>query len=157
MSLKLFHVVFVSCSSLLAFLFGGWSFAQSGASGVIGGIVAILLGALMIAYGFWFWQKIRTPEEERLRRRRLLRPLALVGPWLLLAWPRTAEACAVCYGQAEGAMLDGARIGVYLLLATLVAVQTGFVVFFVYLRRRSLHFNGKVDPWWTDVKESLEP
>ena len=50
MSLKLFHIVFVTCSSLLAFLFGGWSVARGGGY-VIGGIAAFLVGIALVVYG----------------------------------------------------------------------------------------------------------
>lgn len=156
MSLKAFHVVFVSCSSLLAFLFGGWAFAQGGVGSAIGGVIAVLVAIGLIVYGVLFWKKITTPEEERRRRRKILRAVSIVPALLVAFWPRAAHACSVCYGEAEGPMLDAARYGVYLLLGILLAVQAAFVVFFLYLRRRSRQHNGDVRPWWNDLTEAHE-
>ena len=46
-------------------------------------------------------------------------------------------ACPVCFGAAESSMIDGARLGVLVMLAIVIAVQGGFIGFFLYLRRRA--------------------
>lgn len=46
-------------------------------------------------------------------------------------------ACPHCFGAVETSMIDGARLGVLVLLAVLLAVQGGFVGFFLYLRKRA--------------------
>ena len=46
-------------------------------------------------------------------------------------------ACPVCFGAAETSIVDGARLGVLVMLAILFAVQGGFVAFFLYLRQRA--------------------
>ena len=46
-------------------------------------------------------------------------------------------ACTVCFGGAEGSLIDGAKLGVAVLLAITLAVQVGFVAFFLYLRKRA--------------------
>jgi uncharacterized membrane protein len=156
MSLKLFHVVFVTCSTLLAFLFGGWSLARGGGY-AIGGVAAFAVGAALAVYGVWFWRKIQTPEEERRRKRKLFRTVgALAVVWLLGA-AREASACSVCYGEAEGPMMDAAKLGVWLLYGLVLAVQLALLTFFLHLRRRSRNFHGPMEPWWTDVKEAREP
>ena len=48
-----------------------------------------------------------------------------------------ALACPACFGAAESSMIDGAKLGVLVLLAILFAVQGGFVAFFLYLRKRA--------------------
>ena len=45
--------------------------------------------------------------------------------------------CPSCFGQADGPLVDGARAGIWLLLAVVVALQGGFAAFFLYLRRQS--------------------
>jgi hypothetical protein len=52
------------------------------------------------------------------------------------AWT-TVLACAMCFGADETGMIDGAKIGVLVMLAVLFAVQGGFVGFFLYLRKRA--------------------
>ena len=49
----------------------------------------------------------------------------------------TVLACPVCFGAEETSMIDGARLGVLVMLGILFAVQGGFVGFFLYLRKRA--------------------
>ena len=46
-------------------------------------------------------------------------------------------ACPVCFGAEETSMIDGAKLGVLVMLAVLFVVQGGFVGFFLYLRKRA--------------------
>ncbi len=48
-----------------------------------------------------------------------------------------ASACPSCFGQAEGPLVDAARVGIWLLLAVILCLQGGFAAFFLYLRRRA--------------------
>jgi len=63
MSLKAFHIAFISLSSLLAFGFGLWSFLDSSArgntlySGL--GVFSLVAGAGLILYGIRFLRKLK--------------------------------------------------------------------------------------------------
>lgn len=143
MSLKGFHVVLISLSSLLAFGFGGWSirsFVVTGSvAGLLMGVFSLAAGVGLIFYIMWFVRRVRSREEEERRRRKLIRPLALpVIVWFLST--RTAGACPVCYGEAEGPLIDAARLGVWLLFGLVFAVQVAFVLFFVHLHRRAKQY-----------------
>jgi len=46
-------------------------------------------------------------------------------------------ACPVCFGAEETSMIDGAKLGVLVLLVITLAVQGGFLGFFLYLRKRA--------------------
>ena len=46
-------------------------------------------------------------------------------------------ACPMCFGAEETSMIDGTRIGVFVLLGITLAVQGGFLGFFLYLRKRA--------------------
>jgi hypothetical protein len=46
-------------------------------------------------------------------------------------------ACTVCFLAEETSLIDGTRLGILALLLITLAVQGGFVAFFVYLRRRA--------------------
>ena len=46
-------------------------------------------------------------------------------------------ACPVCFGALETSMIDGAKLGVLVLLAITLAVQGAFVGFFLYLRKHA--------------------
>jgi hypothetical protein len=63
--------------------------------------------------------------------------LALLAVVTLMATEGQAFACPSCYGQAEGPMIDAARLGIWLLLGVTLCLQGGFAAFFLYLRRRA--------------------
>ena len=48
-----------------------------------------------------------------------------------------AFACPSCFGQAQGPLIDAARLGIWLLLALTLCLQGAFAAFFLYLRRRA--------------------
>ena len=140
MSLRGFHLLFIVASTLLALFIAAWCWRQ----GFPAGTVAAVLGAAgLVAYGVWFRRKART----------LVTAAVL---WLLAH--EAAHACNTCYGNAEGAMIDGARMGVVLLVAVTLSVQVGFVAFFFHLRRRARQAEGDLlNTEWTDLQRGPKP
>ncbi len=64
-------------------------------------------------------------------------------------------ACAMCFGAQETSMIDGAKIGVLVLLGVTLAVQGGFVAFFLYLRRRAKRMaDVELDSEWSQLQKS---
>ncbi len=64
-------------------------------------------------------------------------------------------ACPVCFGAEETSMIDGARLGVLVMLAILFAVQGGFVGFFLYLRTRAKRIaDAELDTEWSKLQTS---
>lgn len=59
MSLKTFHIFFIAISSLLAFGFGAWCFAQGSSSYAAVGAGSLLSGALLVHYGVKFLERFR--------------------------------------------------------------------------------------------------
>src|SRR5438477_1650990 len=60
--------------------------------------------------------------------------------WLtvrLLAVPRGALACPVCFGQSDSPMAWGTQLGVFFMLGVTVSVLAAFAGFFIYLMRRA--------------------
>lgn len=55
---------------------------------------------------------------------------------LVLAVPRVALACPVCFGQSDSPMAAATQMGVFFMLGVTVFVLAGFAAFFVYLMRR---------------------
>jgi hypothetical protein len=49
----------------------------------------------------------------------------------------TLLACPACFGAEETGMIDGAKLGVLVMLAILLVVQGCFVGFFLYLRKQA--------------------
>jgi hypothetical protein len=62
-------------------------------------------------------------------------------------------ACTMCFGAQETHLIDGARLGVLVLLAVLLAVQGAFVAFFLYLRKRAKRFAElELDHEWSKLQ-----
>ncbi len=62
-------------------------------------------------------------------------------------------ACPVCFGAEETSMIDGAKLGVLVLLAITLVVQGGFVGFFIYLRKRAKHIADiELDTEWSEFQ-----
>ena len=63
MSLKGFHIVFITLSTLLAILVGGWCLSVNSAVGApvyLGGAIASFVVAVALAiYGVWFYKKMK--------------------------------------------------------------------------------------------------
>lgn len=138
MNLKAFHIVFVTASSLMSFVFGGWCWRYAAANQSSGfrtlAAASLGVGLALIVYGFWFWKKISaqgTPTKSGKGG-----AIALILLVWFLAQP-AAEACTTCYGEAEGPLIDAARAGVWLLFGLVGALQAAFIGFFIYLWRRS--------------------
>ena len=49
-------------------------------------------------------------------------------------------ACPQCFGAEETTLVGGTKLGILVLLAVTLAVQGGFVAFFLYLRNRAKRF-----------------
>ena len=56
---------------------------------------------------------------------------------LVLAAPRAAFACPVCFGQSDSPMAWGVNMGIVVMLAVTGGVLAGFATFFVHLMRRA--------------------
>ena len=81
MSLKAFHILFITISCVLAFAFGAWCMELQRVEGdgryVVLGRVSFAVGAALIAYGVWFLRKLRRWEEDVARSK--TSPLRGVG------------------------------------------------------------------------------
>jgi hypothetical protein len=63
--------------------------------------------------------------------------------------------CPACFGAQETSMIDGAKLGVLVLLAILFAVQGGFVAFFLYLRKRARRVaDVELDAEWARLQKT---
>jgi hypothetical protein len=62
-------------------------------------------------------------------------------------------ACPVCFGAEETSMIDGTRLGILVLLGITLAVQGGFVGFFLYLRKRAKRIADiDLDTEWSELQ-----
>ncbi len=55
----------------------------------------------------------------------------------LLAAPRAAFACPVCFGQSDSPLAWAVNMGVFVMLGFVAFVLSAFAAFFVYLMRRA--------------------
>ena len=87
--------------------------------------------------------------------RRLIVALALTAVFVVTLGSPTVHACPVCFGAEETSMIDGAKIGVLVMLVILFAVQGAFVGFFVYLRKRAKRIADlELDAEWSELQRS---
>lgn len=64
-------------------------------------------------------------------------------------------ACPACFGAEETSMIDGARLGILVMLGITFAVQGAFVAFFLYLRRRARRIaESDLDTEWSDLQRA---
>ena len=56
---------------------------------------------------------------------------------LMLAAPRVALACPVCFGQNDSPMARAANLGILVMLVIVGGVLAAFASFFIYLVRRA--------------------
>ena len=74
--------------------------------------------------------------------------VAIAGSTRLLA-------CPVCFGAEETSMIDGAKLGVLVMLAVTLVVQGGFLGFFLYLRNRAKRIaDVELDTEWSELQRS---
>jgi hypothetical protein len=55
---------------------------------------------------------------------------------MVLGGSSSLFACPMCFNAEETAMIDGTKLGVFVLLGILLVVQGAFAAFFLYLRKR---------------------
>ena len=67
----------------------------------------------------------------------MIRRIFTTAAILVIGGSSSAFACPVCFGAEESSMIDGTKLGILALLAITLAVQGGFVGFFLYLRNRA--------------------
>jgi hypothetical protein len=88
------------------------------------------------------------------RGRRVL-IVAFTAAFVAILGDTRVLACPVCFGAEETSMIDGAKLGVLVMLAITLAVQGGFVGFFLYLRRRAKRIADiDLDAEWSDLQRA---
>jgi hypothetical protein len=72
---------------------------------------------------------------------------------VLIGGSSSVFACPVCFGAEETSMIDGARLGVLVMLGVLFAVQGAFAGFFLYLRKRAKRIAEiDLDTEWSELQ-----
>ena len=131
MSLRFFHILFITLSALMCLVVGLWAldaYRADGSASWIGlAALAFAGGGFLVVYGNRFLQKTRK----------------LGMAWLLaagtLGLPSDVLACTVCLGNTESSLRDGMNMGILVLLGFAGFMIVTFAAFFIYLWRRSRH------------------
>ena len=72
---------------------------------------------------------------------------------VMVAGSSSVFACPMCFGAEETSMIDGTRLGILALLAITLAVQGGFLGFFLYLRKRAKQIADiDLDNEWSELQ-----
>jgi hypothetical protein len=72
---------------------------------------------------------------------------------VLIGGSSSVLACPVCFGAEETSMIDGAKLGVLVLLVVTLAVQGAFAGFFFYLRKRAKRIADiDLDTEWSELQ-----
>lgn len=101
------------------------------------------------ASGGWAPRAPRKAVRMRAGIRRAVTTAALV----LIGGGSSVLACPMCFGAEETSMVDGTKLGVLLMLAITLAVQGGFVGFFLYLRKRAKRIADlELDTEWSELQ-----
>ncbi len=73
----------------------------------------------------------------------------------MIGFTAVVFACTMCFGAEQSSMIDGAKLGVLVMLAVLFAVQGAFVAFFLYLRKRARRIaDVELDDEWSELQRS---
>jgi hypothetical protein len=56
---------------------------------------------------------------------------------LVVAWPRIALACPVCFGENDSPIAQAMNSGILVMLGVVACMLTAFASFFIYLIRRA--------------------
>jgi hypothetical protein len=55
----------------------------------------------------------------------------------MLAAPRLALACPVCFGNSDAPMAKATNLGIFMMLIVVAGMLASFAAFFIYLNRRA--------------------
>jgi hypothetical protein len=68
---------------------------------------------------------------------------------------RSLLACPNCFGAEETALIGATKLGIIVMLGITIAVQGGFLAFFLYLRRRAKrNAEFELDSEWSELQRS---
>ena len=84
----------------------------------------------------------------------MIRRAGTTAALVVIGGSSSVFACPVCFGAEETALIDGAKLGILVLLAITLAVQGAFVAFFLYLRRRAKRISdADLDTEWSQLQK----
>ena len=157
MNLRWVHALLILLSAALAVLFGLWCLDLYGREDGIATLRrghrvfrrVVRPGRLRLVVPAQDEDAAMKTKSIRLGITRVLTTAAAV----VIGGSSSVFACPVCFGAEETSMIDGAKLGVLVLLAVTLAVQGGFVGFFLYLRKRAKRIADiDLDTEWSELQ-----
>jgi O-antigen/teichoic acid export membrane protein len=131
MSLKVFHVFFISLATLMCLGVAGWNasaWMAGGSAAHLAQAVGWTLAAIGLSiYGLRFLRKYRN-----------LGYLAVLFV-ATTAFAGDALACSVCFGNPESQMTKSMVAGIWVMLGCIGVLLAGFAGLFLYWTYRSYH------------------
>jgi hypothetical protein len=61
----------------------------------------------------------------------------VLAVWLIVAAPRAALACPVCFGNSDSPLAVATNMGIIAMLVVVAGMIGAFATFFIYLNRRA--------------------
>ena len=72
---------------------------------------------------------------------------------VVLGGSATVLACPMCFGAEESSLIDGAKLGILVMMGITFSVQGAFVGFFLYLRRRAKRIaDADLESEWAELQ-----
>lgn len=128
MSLKAFHIFFITLATLLCLGVAGWNgsawMAGGSALHLAESIGWVIAGMGLVVYGMRFVRKYRSLGYYA---------------FLLILSAESAEACSVCFGNPESPMTKSMVAGIWVMLGCIGTLLTVFAGLFLYWTYRSYH------------------
>ena len=82
-------------------------------------------------------------------------PIALCPLLVVIGGGTSLLACPMCFGAEESSLIDGAKLGILVMLGITFAVQGAFVGFFFYLRKRAKQIaDADLDDEWSELQRA---
>lgn len=100
--------------------------------------------------------QVGSRHEETKARSVLLILRGFVASSLIVALPRAALACPVCFGNSDAPMAVATNTGIFFMLGVVAVMLTAFASFFIYLIRRANRLAADAGPTHVDAGH-LEP
>ena len=85
--------------------------------------------------------------------KRRLTTILTTAAGVIIGGSSSVLACPMCFGAEETSMVDGTKLGIFVMLAITRTVQGGFVGFFLYLRKRAKRIaQVELDAEWSELQ-----
>lgn len=130
MSLKAFHIFFITLSALMCLGVSGWNFSAWLAGGAVSHLAAAAgwaaAAVALSVYGGRFLRKFRSLGY-------------MAAAIATLSWAEQAAACSVCFGNPESPMTKSMVAGIWLMLGVIGTLLAAFAGLFLYWAYRSYH------------------